>query len=46
MKAAAFILRVERMQTIDPPRPRYDLLHLRQKLVAPRLLLLAGVFRL
>src|SRR5215204_391284 len=43
---AAFALRVERPQTFNQPRPRHHLLHLGQKLVAPRLLLLPGVFRL
>jgi hypothetical protein len=43
---AALALRVERSQTVHQPRPRYDLFHLGQKLVPPRLLLLAGVFRL
>ena len=33
-------------QSRHQPRPRHHLLHLGQKLVAPRLLLLAGVFRL
>src|SRR6476620_2724730 len=45
-RPAALALRVERSQTLHQPRPRHDLLHLPQKLVAPRLLLLAGVFRL
>src|SRR3954464_8897449 len=45
-RSAALALRIERSQTLHQPRPRHDLLHLGQKLVAPRLLLLAGVFRL
>ena len=45
-RPAAFAFRVERSQTFYQPRPRHDLLHLGQKPVAPRLLLLAGVFRL
>ena len=44
--AAALALRVERAQTVNQPRPRHHLLHLGQELVAPRLLFLAGVFRL
>src|SRR3954447_14408438 len=42
----ALALRIERSQTFYQPRPRYNLLHLSQKLVASCLLLLAGVFRL
>jgi hypothetical protein len=45
-RPAALALRVERPQTIDQTRPWHHLLHLAQKLVAPRLFLLAGVFRL
>jgi len=43
-RPAALALRVERPQTINQPRPRHHPLHLGQKLVAPRLLFLAGVF--
>jgi hypothetical protein len=45
-RAAALALRIERPQSLDQPRPRHHLLHLGQKLVAPRLLFLACVFRL
>src|SRR5271167_3600534 len=45
-RPAALALRVERLQTLDQPRPRHHLLHLGQKLVPPRLFLLASVFRL
>jgi hypothetical protein len=45
-RPSAFALRVKRPKTIDQPRPRHHPLHLGQKLVPPRLLLLAGVFRL
>src|SRR3954462_6068561 len=41
---AAFAFRIERPQSLLQPRPWYNLLHIGQKLVAPRLLLLAGVF--
>jgi hypothetical protein len=45
-RPAALALRVERPQTLHQPRPRHHLLHIGQKLVPPRLLLFAGVFRL
>jgi len=45
-RAPALALRVIRPQSLDQPRPRHHLLHLGQKLVPPRLLFLAGVFRL
>jgi hypothetical protein len=45
-RPATLALRVQRSKTVHQPCPRHDLLHLGQKLVAPRLLLLAGVFRL
>ena len=43
---AALTLRIKRLQPRHQPRPRHHLLHLGQKLVAPRLLFLAGVRRL
>src|ERR1700676_5039264 len=42
----ALTLWVERVQTLHQPGPWHHLLHLSQKFVTPRPLLLAGVFRL
>src|SRR4051794_1837272 len=42
----AFAFRIKRGKTRHQPRPRHDLLHLGQKLVSPRLLPLARIFRL
>jgi hypothetical protein len=43
-RPAALALRIVRPQTFNQPPPRHHPLHLGQKLVPPRLLLLAGVF--
>src|SRR3954467_9886659 len=45
-RPATFALGIERGQALHQPRPRHHRFHVRQKFVAPRLLLLAGVFRL
>ena len=45
-RPAALALRVTGPQPRHQPRPRHHQLHLGQKLVPPRLFLLAGVFRL
>jgi hypothetical protein len=45
-RPAAFAFRIEWPQSLLQPRPRYNPLHIGQKLIAPRLLLLTGVFHL